>query len=274
MKGKALYIFLWLLLLGVLTACSSNNPEMPDIYVPFEGRPNGLYPGSPLADAQGYVVGPRDELAFEVFRHPEFSSKYKVDMRGNIRLPLTLDYVKAQGLTLNQLEVAIAQKVRPYLRDEPKVRVQLLKPESKFVYVMGAVERPGRYPMADERIYVREAVARAGWPLDVAALERTKLVSSTPKKNVIRDIDLKDIIYRGNLTENYEMSPGDVVWVPYTRLSRFTVMARRILEPVATLVGIDTNLGQLGKAPRIIRSRSNHSMFYDERDPHEHQYDY
>ena len=248
-----------LTVVAAMFAACSRNP----VFVPFEGRPNIRFPGKPTPAEQGYQLGTGDRLKLTVRGLEEFNGEIAVDRMGKIRLPFTFQVVYAEGLTVPQLEAQVVEALRPYVRREPEVRLDLAAPNSKFVYVLGAVAGPGKYPIRDERLDVREAVVRAGWPLrGVAALNRAKLVSSDPDRNAARSLRLQDILYRGDLTENYELKEGDVVWVPYTYTANFVFHAKLLLEPFAVLLGFDVMANRLSYSPRAVRNEDNREWEY------------
>jgi polysaccharide export outer membrane protein len=234
---------------GALSGCSFGKPP---VLPPFEAREHGDFPGLVLEGEEAeYRIGVGDMLVLHVQRHEEFEGEVKVGPSGKITLPLSLDRVDVAGLSVGEAEARIGESIKPYVRQEPKIWVEIQRPDSRFVYVLGAVSRPGKLPVRDEQVFVREAVARAGWPLREAALKRTKLISSTPDNYASRKINLKAIIYSGDLTENYELKPGDIVWVPRTYIAEFVWHAKKILEPFAVLVGMGTAAERLSDVPDI-----------------------
>ena len=174
-------------------------------------------------------------------------------------MPLTLDRVKIAGLTVPAAEKRVKEAIQPYVKHSPKVWLEMARPDSRYVYVMGAVSTPGKIRVGHEKIYVREAVARAGWPLRSAALKRTKLTSSSADVHATRQIDLKAVLYDGDLRENYELKPGDIVWVPRSYVSEFAWHARQILDPFAVLIGYGDVAENLAELPDLSIRRSNRS---------------
>jgi polysaccharide export outer membrane protein len=238
--------FLPLALALVLAGCSQNLP-----LVPFEGRPHDLYPGTPQKGEEPYRVGVGDTLRVMVWRHVEFGGEVTVDTTGAIVLPLTYERIGVAGLTLTEVEERLAEAIKPYVLRSPQVRVELADSGSRFFYVLGDVNEPGKYPMGDERIYVREAVVRASWPKRTAALGRARLVSSTPDRHDARKVDLKRILLDGDLTENYELRPGDIVVVPRSFASAFVWHASQWLQPFAVLLGYDSMVTEFYDLPSV-----------------------
>jgi len=227
---------------GLMASCSRNEPK---VLGPFENRSHGLYPGQGETTPPPYRIGAGDVLDIAVHRHREFDGTVEVSALGEVTLPLSLDRLKLQGLTLAEAEEAVAGSVRRFIVDEPRAHVRLRDTNSRFVYVLGAVRAPGKYPMSDERLFVREAVVRAGLHQRTAALKRTLLVSSGPDHSRTRQINLKEILYRGDLGENYEMKAGDIVWVPHSWVSEFVWHANQLLQPLAVLLGFDSAVTEL-----------------------------
>ncbi|HUT25403.1 MAG TPA: polysaccharide biosynthesis/export family protein [Sumerlaeia bacterium] len=238
--------FLPLALALALAGCSRGLP-----HVPFEGRRHDLYPGAPQTGEDRYRVGVGDMLRLMVWRHAEFCGEVTVDATGAIALPLTYERMSVAGLTLIEVEGKLAEAIKPYVLQPPQVSVELADSESRFFYVLGDVNEPGKYPMGDERVYVREAVVRANWPKRTAALARARLVSSNPDKSDARKINLKRILLDGDLTENYELKPGDIVVVPRSFASAFVWHASQWLQPFAVLLGYDSMVTEFYDLPTV-----------------------
>jgi polysaccharide biosynthesis/export protein len=95
-----------------------------------------------------YRVGPGDVLEVVVEGRPDLSRLPTVQTTGRIRLPRAGE-VEARGLTAGE----IAARVAPLLQGEdlasPRVTVRVKEYQSQFVWVRGAVHRPGRKPLRD-----------------------------------------------------------------------------------------------------------------------------
>ncbi|MFP4380538.1 MAG: polysaccharide biosynthesis/export family protein [Candidatus Sumerlaeia bacterium] len=252
---------LYLIIALTLLAAGCSRPVRP----PFDARDYNRYPGEVRPGEPAYVLNSGDELELEVRRHEEFSGSFQVDKQGKIRLPVILEFVHAEGLTVRELEQKISQVLQPYIVGEPLMELNLVKAKSKIVWVMGAVGKPGPYILQDERMYLRMLVAQAGFPLEEAAMNRTKLIRSDPDRLVIEKIHLRDILYWGDLTQNYEIRPGDVVMVPYSFLYETTQFFRRVLAPLRLINSFDREVEKASYIPRVLRRDSqNDDWVYDE----------
>jgi protein involved in polysaccharide export with SLBB domain len=95
----------------------------------------------------------------------------------------------------------------------------LLVPESvQQIYVLGAVTKPGLYPIKpNDRVL--DALVTAGGA--GAAARKAALVRYDPQGQPVRkDLDLKKIMARGDAAENELLRPGDVLYVSDNNANR------------------------------------------------------
>ena len=85
---------------------------------------------------------------------------YLVDNSGNINFPV-IGKVAVQGLTKEEIQDLLAEKIKPYLSatENPIVTVKMA---SYRVTVLGEVARPGVIPVTTEKMSILEALAQAG----------------------------------------------------------------------------------------------------------------
>jgi polysaccharide export outer membrane protein len=105
-----------------------------------------------------YRLASGDRLRVIVFGQDNLSNIYTVDGSGRISMPL-IDAVDAQGRTTQQLEAAIAAKLRAGFLREPKVSVEV--DTYRPFFVLGEVTSSGQFPFVPG-MTVQTAVAIAG----------------------------------------------------------------------------------------------------------------
>lgn len=105
-----------------------------------------------------YVLGPADKLKLTVFGESDLSGEFTIDGAGFIRLPL-IGELRAAGFTSQQLEGAVANALSQGYLKAPRVAVEVSN--YRPFYIIGAVNRPGRYPYVDQ-MSALNAVALAG----------------------------------------------------------------------------------------------------------------
>jgi len=115
--------------------------------------------GSARAEG-GYRLGAGDVVQVEVWREPDLSGPHKIDPEGALRHVL-VGRVPAAGLTVDELAEALRARLeRDYLR-EARVAVVLEGSARRRAWVLGAVARPGAYPV-DESTRLLDLLFAAG----------------------------------------------------------------------------------------------------------------
>jgi polysaccharide export outer membrane protein len=107
-----------------------------------------------------YRIGTNDEVEVNVFDVAELNLTQKVRDSGFLSLPL-IGAVKAVGLTEGELQDEIHQRLSKFIRD-PQVSVFISNYGSQNVAVLGAVQKPGTYPLQKGQNSLLELVGRAG----------------------------------------------------------------------------------------------------------------
>ncbi|MCI5066239.1 polysaccharide export protein [bacterium] len=113
-----------------------------------------------------YRLGPGDELEIRVFDVEELNTTVRVSQSGFIDLPL-VGAVETKGLTSAQLEEALRRRLRRFVRN-PQASVFLTHYASQEVAVIGAVEKPARYPLRKGNNSLLEVLTLAGGVSDTA----------------------------------------------------------------------------------------------------------
>lgn len=171
--------------------------------------------GEPTAAETEYRIGADDRVQVTVWRNPELSTTGPVRPDGKITVPLIGD-VQAGGRTPAEVAEQIKKQLSNYIRD-PNVAVIITELHSaeylSRVRVTGAVKTPKSFPYR-QGMTVLDAVLEAGGVNDFAAPNRTKLYRKVKDKVDVLEIELGDILNKGQLQTNLPLRPGDVVTVP------------------------------------------------------------
>jgi polysaccharide export outer membrane protein len=124
----------------------------------------GFIPG--LAQAQDakrdYVLGAGDVIRINVYQNQDLTLETRVSELGAISYPL-LGQLQLGGLSVTEAERVIANGLLKgnFLR-QPQVSILLLQIRGSQVSVLGAVNRPGRFPLEVAGMRVSELLAIAG----------------------------------------------------------------------------------------------------------------
>lgn len=195
-------------------------------------------PQEPLSvtEAVKYTLGPDDIISIDVRRHPEFSGQYTINSEGKIEYKYVGDVI-VKGLTKKELETRLSEVLGDYLL-KPEINIQIVAYLSKVFYVIGEVNRPGKFYMRGDTITVREALIQAGLPTDGSATRKCRLI--TPDESgqyKFIEVNVFKLLYEGDLRENRIMKPGDVLYVPSTIIAKIIKVVSPVTRAVSDTAG-------------------------------------
>lgn len=172
-------------------------------------------PASSAAAVDAYQIGVDDMVQVSVWRNPDLGITVPVRPDGKITVPLAGDVV-AGGRTPQEVAADIQSKLAAYVR-EPQVSVILTELKSheylSRVRVTGAVKQPVSIPYR-QGMTVLDAVLAAGGVNEFAAPNRSGLYRKNGEGTRSYQVNLDEILNRGDLSTNFSVAPGDVITVP------------------------------------------------------------
>ncbi len=166
-----------------------------------------------------YVIEAPDEL--EIQARPAVSdlalNTYTVQPDGTVDLGFA-GQVTVSGSTLADAEARIAAQLDAATATPGhKVSVRLSSGQSKYYYVLGTVNQPGRFKITGNET-VLDAITQAGLKSnslpEKAYLVRPHLLGAADQVYAVDWHGIKD---RGDTLTNYQIMPGDRLVVPGTR---------------------------------------------------------
>lgn len=208
---RAVMLTAWILLAGLAMA------SLPTRAAAAEATPAAAT--SLRADATAsneYIIGPGDSLQVFIWRNAELSVTVPVRPDGKISTPLVEDMV-AVGKTPSQLARDIEAVLAAYIRT-PQVNVIVTNAVSTFsqVRVLGQVTTPQAVPYR-EGMTVLDAILAVGGLGEFAAGNRGKIVRVVDGKSQDIKVRIEDLVNDGDVDQNLQLKPGDVLVVPESR---------------------------------------------------------
>jgi len=125
-----------------------------------DGEAGEAGPAAVSAAARGYTLGPGDVATVRVYGEERLTGQYVVEDDGALNLPW-VGRVDARGLTLSELALRVADRLRDGFLVNPQVAVEVKSFGSRPVQVLGAVARPGTYFLTGDTDLL-ELLAMAG----------------------------------------------------------------------------------------------------------------
>lgn len=168
-------------------------------------------PAQPATADPNYLIGPLDVLSINVWKETELSVSVPVRPDGKISLPLLND-VEAAGMTPMALTAALTEKLKKYFSD-PRVAVTVKEINSKRVYILGQVARPGAYSLTPQ-MTVMQALSTAGGFGQYAGLKSIYVLRLQDGKQVKLPFNYKEFLKGKNAYQNVFLQPEDTIVVP------------------------------------------------------------
>ncbi len=178
------------------------------------------YPEAEDTDGVDYKVGGYDVLNIIVYEEKDLSrAAVRVSSDGYISFPL-IGRLQVDNLTTSEIEKLISSKLaeEKYLLDA-HVSVMVTGYNSKRFLVLGAVNVPGSYSL-EARECVLDGISRAaGIHPDQQASKKVMIVRTVfpgtdREHKVVINIDLQDLLKRGDQISNIQLVHKDVLYIP------------------------------------------------------------
>ena len=149
---------------------------------------------------------------------PDFNQTLTVQPDGFVALK-GAGTLFAAGLSVPQMQLAVADAYRGFLRD-PEITVTLKDFDKPYFLASGEVARPGKYELRGD-LTVNEAVAIAGGFTQQARHSQVvvfRRISAYVAESHV--IDLKKMLDSHDIREDLHLQAGDFIFVPQSRISK------------------------------------------------------
>ena len=112
-------------------------------------------------------------------------------------------------------------------------------PHAGIIYVLGAVNRPGGFVVANDRtqLTTMKVLALAGGTKSVAKLDHAVIIRIDPQgKQTETEVDLKKVLRQQS--EDLQMRASDILYIPDSRTKQFLLQAATLSIAIATAAAI------------------------------------
>jgi polysaccharide biosynthesis/export protein len=220
-----------------------------------------------------YVIAPPDVLLIEVFLPPQatkeangpvqlypqpISGQHLVRIDGSVGLGIW-GSLQVAGLTTNQAADAVRRYIFDQIRNDPiiaKIAAPITKPEQLLVVVdvvsynsktyfvitdgAGYGEQVYEFPIQGSET-VLSALAKVGGVPSVGSKRHIWVARRTPHPNQpeqILPVDYIGTTQHGVTVTNYQILPGDRVYVKSEKIFRIDSFLQKVLTPVERILGV------------------------------------
>lgn len=161
-----------------------------------------------------YVIGPGDELQVFVWDNPDLAVNVPVRPDGMITIPLVED-MRAVSKTPTQLARDIEEELSQYIRT-PQVNIIVTNFRGTYrkqIRVVGQAVSPQSLSY-QSGMTLLDVIIEVGGLTEFAAGNRSKVIRWDGGVQKEMRVRLEDLIGDGDISENLEMQPGDILFIP------------------------------------------------------------
>ncbi len=155
-----------------------------------------------------YVIGPGDELYIQIWGQVNVELHASVDRDGAIYIP-KLGSITVAGVQYGDLSGFLRQRIARIYRNFD-ITVTLGKLRAIDIYVTGDARAPGRYTISSLSTLVN-AVFATGGPSSAGSMRHIEVERNG---KVISDFDMYDLLLKGDKSNDVQLLPGDVIYIP------------------------------------------------------------
>ncbi|HCM1424994.1 TPA: SLBB domain-containing protein [Vibrio parahaemolyticus] len=173
----------------------------------FAGSPTTFAPISDVPVPADYTVGAGDEIVIQLFGKENTTHRLRVNRAGIINFP-SLGPVQVAGMTFSDVRGSLNQRVKEQMIGV-RSDISLGEMRTMQVFVMGDAYKPGAYTVS-ALTTISQAIYYSGGFSESGALRNVQL-----KRNgqVIRKLDMYDLLLKGDARNDIRLLPGDVVFI-------------------------------------------------------------
>lgn len=161
-----------------------------------------------------YLIGPGDSVNIFVWRNPDISGSFVVRPDGMVTTSLVED-IQVSGKTPTMLARHIEEELSKYINN-PRVTVSVggfKGPLYEQVRVIGEAINPSAVNYT-ETMTLLDLMIAVGGLTEFASGNNAKLVRMVSGVQKTFEIRIDDLIKNGEIEENIDMLPGDIIIIP------------------------------------------------------------
>jgi polysaccharide export outer membrane protein len=164
-----------------------------------------------------YRIRAGDSFDLDFAFSPEFNQTVAVQPDGYVTVK-AVGTIFAEGQTVPGLTTILTTAYAHILHD-PVITIALKDVEKPYFIAAGQVSKPGKYDLRSE-LTVTQAVAIAGGFNDKAKYSQVVLFRPVGAGFEAKLLNVKKLLDSRNLSEDLQLQPGDMVYVPQSTLSK------------------------------------------------------
>ncbi|MFH0925366.1 MAG: polysaccharide biosynthesis/export family protein [bacterium] len=175
------------------------------------------------AQESDYKIGPEDVLQISVWGNEQLTREVVVRPDGKISYPLLGD-LKVSGLCPMEVKEIISSTLIDYVSN-PEVTVIVQDINNYKVYITGSVSSPGVFSLKRRTNLLQLLIMAGGLEL---AKQANLAKAYILRKGERLAVDFEKLISEGDMENNIDLLPEDIIYIPDNFSSRITVVGEVI----------------------------------------------
>lgn len=176
-------------------------------------RGNEAIRGRPEVVASSYRLTENDVVSVTVYQEPDLETRARIGRDGTIHFPL-LGTVRLGGKTIREAAGELRERLAEDYLVDPQVNVTLVEYSKRQFTVLGEVQRPGTYPLPDDRsLTLQQAIGMAGGFTRRAKQNRITITRVVGKNKEVHRVDAAAFVRDGQ-SKAATILPDDHIVVP------------------------------------------------------------
>lgn len=174
----------------------------------FAGTPTTFAPATDIPVPADYVVGPGDRLEVQLFGNINKSYSLVVGRDGQIKFP-ELGPISVSGQSFAEAKRQLEQRVGNQMIGV-RASVTMGETRSIRIFVLGEAHLPGSYTVSGLST-ITNALFVSGGVKTIGSLRNIQLKR---RGEIVRRLDLYDLLLNGDTSDDARLLPGDVIFIP------------------------------------------------------------
>lgn len=174
----------------------------------FTSVPTTFAPATDIPVPADYVVGPGDAIELQLIGEGGGRYSLVVSRDGTVDLP-QLGPLAIAGLRFEAAKMLLEERIAEQMIGM-RASISLGSLRSIQVFVLGEAERPGSYTVSGLSTVTNALFASGG----VKAIGSLRDIQLKRDGEIVRRIDLYDLLLEGDTSNDARLLPGDVIFIP------------------------------------------------------------
>jgi protein involved in polysaccharide export with SLBB domain len=223
----------------------------------FAGYTSTFAPATDIPVPVDYVVGPGDEIHVQLYGAVNQNYLLTVGRNGQISFP-QLGPIEVAGQTFSEVRANLESRVASQLIGTT-ASISLGETRSIRVFVLGEAFRPGSYTVSGLST-ITNALFVSGGVTQIGSLRGIQLKR---RGQVVKNLDLYDLLLHGDTSNDARLLPGDVIFIP--PVGKTVSITGEVRRPAIYELAGESSAGELVALAGGLTPRADSSMARIER---------